>query len=232
MSCRAIEREREPYRKSAWQTFCRPGIRSADIRPLPRRPLHRPGCAFRSGPEVRDHLGGRQHGDGNRHQILHPAGRWLWRMSAQSGAAWQATSTTASAASPVRRVGKARIFNPRSQPTHPRPSEVRAPPGPEAGSAIKVGCLLRSRGRDGCFRGGEQRAPTYHFGRERMGKQGRNPGCKAKGTRNGKEHDLPLVRQGRRGGRPLLRRDLSRQRGGRRAPRARRLSRPARRATC
>jgi uncharacterized protein YndB with AHSA1/START domain len=27
------------------------------------------------------------------------------------------------------------------------------------------------------------------------------------------EHDLPLVRQGRRGGRPLLRRDLSRQRG-------------------
>ena len=42
-------------------------------------------------------------------------------------------------------------------------------------------------------------------------------------TRHGKEHDLRLVRQGRRGCRPLLRRDLSRQRGGRRPPCAQRL---------
>src|SRR6266545_2415793 len=33
-------------------------------------------------------------------------------------------------------------------------------------------------------------------------------------TSNGQEHDLPVVRQGRRGCCPLLRRDLSRERGG------------------
>ncbi len=49
-------------------------------------------------------------------------------------------------------------------------------------------------------------------------------------TRNGKEqeHDLHLVRQGRRGRCPLLRRDLSRQRRGRHQSRAQRLSHPAR----
>ena len=49
---------------------------------------------------------------------------------------------------------------------------------------------------------------------------------------DGQEHDLPLVRQGRRGCGPLLRRDLSRQR--RAAPSTVRpaTTHPARRATC
>ena len=42
-------------------------------------------------------------------------------------------------------------------------------------------------------------------------------------TRHGQEHDLRLVRQGRRGCGPLLRQDLSRQRGECRPPGAQRL---------
>ena len=50
-------------------------------------------------------------------------------------------------------------------------------------------------------------------------------GFRSERTSNGdcQEHDLPVVRQGRRGRGPLLCRDLSRQRGGGRPPGARRL---------
>src|SRR5262249_19758048 len=48
---------------------------------------------------------------------------------------------------------------------------------------------------------------------------------------SGEEHDLPMVRQGRRGCCPLLRRDVSRQRGGCYPPCCPVTTRPARRAT-
>jgi hypothetical protein len=41
---------------------------------------------------------------------------------------------------------------------------------------------------------GVEKSDRLPISEERMGKQGRNLGFKAKGKRNGKEYDLPLVR--------------------------------------
>ena len=90
--------------------------------------------------------------------------------------------------------------------------EVRTWPKRSSGSgAAPTRCLDRARSKFAPY----SKRPTL-VTRLRQGPA--NDARRKQRISYGQEHDLPMVRQGRRGRRPLLRRDLSRQRGGRRPP--------------